>query len=169
MKYMSIVLLIFVFCISSCSGSDFCHTNTETSTLPEANVDTSYMWLDTTAGDYKIDTLGIHIDTSATYTYHTNGMSALLRIYTMQALYDGTPRSRIIYQDANGVPRAVMKTFGKWICADRVEMDRIIQNHAMDVNAHGRTYATYYQAIFEIGFARFRVATNPIACETASY
>ena len=167
MNFTNILFIFIAFIMISCSNHDIDGIFVNQTSLPITNADTSYMWLDTTAGDYRIDTLGKHIDTSATYTYHTNGMSALLRIYTMTAIYGNAPRSRIIYQDANGVPRAVMKTFSKWLCADRVEMDRIIQNHAID--AHGRTYTTYYQAIFEIGFARFRVATNPIACETASY
>lgn len=121
------------------------------------NTDTSYMWLDTTKGDYRIDKK----DTSAIYTYHTNGMSAMLRIYKLPR--NDVP-TRVIYQDAKGIPRAIMLRLDSWLCVDRQYMDRLIQRS-------GKSYEheTYYQAIFSVGYDRFRIATNPIACETISY
>lgn len=121
--------------------------------------DTSYMWLDTTHGEYQVN----GNDTNAIYTYHTNGMSALIRIYHMPR-GSRTP-TRVIYQDSRGIPRAVRTLSGaKWVCLDRTYMDRLIQHS-------GRSYEneTYYQAVFHIGYDQFRIATNPIACENQSY
>jgi hypothetical protein len=117
--------------------------------------DTSYMWLDTTHGEYHI----ADKDTLVIYSYHTNGMSAMLRISNIA---DSKLPARIIYQDTKGFPRAIMGDFEWWLCLDRAYMDKII---------HDRDYGTktYYQALFYTGYDRFRFAKNPIACESMDW
>lgn len=146
------IVLFWLFLLGVFTDKGTSRTDTpNVQTADTLSTDTSYMWLDTTHGDYQ----GYDKDTLIIYTYHTNGMSALLRISN---LVEKVP-TRIIYQDTKGLPRAVMKDFDHWLCLDRAYMDKIIQDR--DFNSR-----TYYQALFHVGHERFRRSNNPIACES---
>lgn len=153
-----LLLVIFTIIMNGCNEEKVSSTPTTETTISvdTLNKDTSYMWLDTTKGEdltHKKDTLII-------YTYHTNGMSALLRIPNIA---DENYPTLIMYQDAKGVPRAIMRRLDSWWCMDIRYLDRLIQ-----ISGKSK-YETYYQAIFRAGLDRFHIAKNPIACEDMSY
>lgn len=154
---------IFAIFMMGCNEEQIIVSDTGTSpSCSETSItDTSYMWLDTTKAEYLIE----NKDTVAIYTYHTNGMSALLRIYDIDNHHTPT---RIIYQDSKGIPRAVTINLKRWTCLDRVYMDRLIQRWQ---RSQRRDYyqPSYYQALFFIGRDMFRLANNPVACEGVSY
>ena len=157
-------LAIFTIFMNGCNEELVNSTLTVEPTISAdtLNSDTSYMWLDTTKGEYHI----VGKDTFAIYTYHTNGMSAMLRIFYIDPVYEDDLPTQIIYQDAKGIPRAIMRNrLDSWLCVDIQYMDSLIQRS----RSRNEYVETYYQAIFSVGFDRFRVATNPIACEAISY
>ena len=157
------VFTIFAIFMMGCNEEQIIVSDTGTSpSCSETSItDTSYMWLDTTKAEYLIE----NKDTVTIYTYHTNGMSALLRIYDID---DPHTPTRIIYQDSKGIPRAVTFNLKRWRCLDRVYMDKLIQ---LCQRLQGSEYyqASYYQALFFTGLDRFRLANNPVACEGVSY
>lgn len=154
-----LLVVIFTIVMNGCNGEQVSSTPTTEPTIGAdmLNKDTSYMWLDTTKGE---DLTRWGKDTLIIYTYHTNGMSALLRIPNLADKDDPT---LILYQDAKGVPRAIMRRLDSWWCMDIRYLDRLIQNSGKN------TYKTYYQVIFNAGHDRFHIANNPIACEDMSY
>lgn len=154
-----LLLVIFAIVMNGCNEERVSSTpTTETTTISvdTLNKDTSYMWLDTTKGE----DLTKGKDTLIIYTYHTNGMSALLRIPNLA--YKNY-RTLIIYQDSKGIPRAIMRRLDSWWCIDRRYLDRLIQISGKN------TYETYYQVIFDASYDRFHIAKNPIACEDMTY
>ena len=160
--HMFCIALIVLFCLFLLGVfTDKGTSRADTADVQTADTlftDTSYMWLDTTHGDFQGDS----IDTLIIYSYHTNGMSALLRLSNH---VDRKLSTEIIYQDTKGRPRAIMLTFNHWICLDRAYMDKIINDKIFKIfSAH-----TYYEALFYIGHDQYRDAKNPIACESMDW
>lgn len=173
------IVLFWLFLLGVFTDKGTSRTDTpNVQTADTLSTDTSYMWLDTTHGDYTI--MGKQ-DTFVIYTYHTNGMSALLRVPNeLHDTYPSWEATKVIYQDSKGIPRAIRhsyqdykdnpyKTYHSsehttWICLSRTDMDRLIER-----NTQQSLYLqSYYQALFDFSSskANFRRANNPIACES---